>query len=412
MYKKGGIAFAIATMIGMWIGWSSYKQEFRQSLSSKSTTSSLPAVRPKWRHEDFLDFVRQRSARFEKLDYNPLTGELANWTDREIIDALNASLSDPEIMLDPRYGANLATLLLAEWMRRDFSAALAWFDGLESKPVKARLLQHLEYHWPEDKVEEGLAFVRSHLPLFSWSSYDQLIVNAFGSRAKQGASAVEGLLKILKEENIRFEVSHPIQFPPDFDFPALVKTAEFKELWDRGGNIVSVGGGCTMFLRGWSERDRDAAFQWLLDNHGVEALTLNLLLQPRKWIGSKIASLDPAQRSEYVDQNHRGWLQFPGNLVQFTQEITDPAFLDQLRAIGVQSLHGGNAHNVMPLLEGIEDPAKRIELLENTPPPSKEDKPYLGGRFDHIDEGLLRAKLAEWNAPQERIDAIIARFKP
>lgn len=412
MQKRGGMTFTFAALVGMWIGWSPPKQESRHSASDNSTSSPHAVVRPKWRSEDFREFVRERSERFMKPDYNPLTTELANWTDREIIDALNASLTDPEIMLDPRYGANLATLLLAEWLRRDYSAALAWFDQLESKPVKARLLQHLEYLWPADKVEEGLAFVRSHRALFSLASYDHFIVKAFGARAGQGARAVEGLLKILREEDIRFEVSHPIEFPPGFDFPGLVKSAEFEKLWDRGGSKVSIGGGCTMFLRGWSERDKDAAFQWLLENHGIEALSSNLLLQPMNWMGSKVASLDPAQRSEYVDRNRRGWLQSPGLLIRFSQEITDPAFLDQLRAIGVQSLHGGHAHEVMPLLERIVDPAKRLELLETTPPPDQVDRPWLGRGFDHVDEALLRAKLAEWNTPQERIDAIISRFKP
>ena len=63
----------------------------------------------------------------------------------------------------------------------------------------------------------------------------------------------------------------------------------------------------------------------------------------------------------------------------------------------------------MPLLEGIEDPAKRIELLENTPPPSKEDKPYLGGRFDHIDEALLRDVLQRVNVTDDAVEVVLSR---
>ncbi|MES2440903.1 MAG: hypothetical protein V4584_17690 [Verrucomicrobiota bacterium] len=350
----------------------------------------------------------ERTAGRRESGHSPLTVKLADWTDREIIDALNASLSNPDVMLPQGSGKGLASFLLAEWMRRDFTAAIAWFDQLESRSVQSTLGARLGDLWPPDKVEEGLAFLRSHRGVFA--SFDQIVVNALGMRAKQGPTAVEGMLKIMREEKINFDVSQPVAFPPGFDFPALAGSDEFEMLWDRDGG--------TMFLRGWCEQDKDAAFDWLLENHGVKSLSNNMLMATddfeghMKWLGTRIQALDPAERAEYVDQNRRNWLQSPGPLVGFAKGVIDPVILGELRTIGVQSIRGGNAQQVIPLLEGIDDPEKRIEILETTPPPGEKDKFSVVPRFNQVDEAQLRKKLAEWNASQDRIDAIITRFKP
>lgn len=406
--KNALIAFACAGSIGCLFGWGFTEKRPTASLPEKEPVSARPVVRAKWSNTDFLNTVHEQASRWGKVGRNPLAEKLADWSDREIIDALNASLSNPDIMLVGSAGKGLASYLLAEWMRRDFAAALAWFDKLESRSTQSILGLNLDRLWPADKAEEGLAFLRSHPGMFG--SHNQIIVNVLGLRARQGAAEVEGLLKIMREENIDFTTSHPIDFPADFDFPELAGSEEFKALWDRDGG--------TMFLRGWCARNRDAAFDWLLENHGVKALSSDMLMSAgdsqghMKWLGTRIDALDPAERDEYVARNRRNWLQSPGTLVSFSKGISDPGLLAELRATGVQSIHGGNVQQVIPLLEEIEDPAKRIEILETTPLPSDEDNIYVAPRFNKVVEAQLRKKLAEWDAPQKRIEAIITRFKP
>ena len=129
-----------------------------------------------------------------------------------------------------------------------------------------------------------------------------------------------------------------------------------------------------------------------------------------KWMGGRIESLNPARRVEYVDHARQDWLQFPDRLPSLADNITHPVLLGELRTIGVQSLHGGNAVSVVPLLEGIDDSARRIEMLETTPPPDM-DRTFFSQGFTSGDETLLRRALVEWNAAPERIEVIIGRFK-
>jgi hypothetical protein len=410
MWQKTLFAFCNSILLGALIGWTSAgsRPATQPSATARGAMPARPVPRAKWSNADFVDSLRERSARWGEIGRNPLAGKLSDWSDGEIIAALNASLSDPDIMLPTGSGKGLATYLLAEWMRRDMAAALAWFDKLESRSVQSILGSKLDDLWPRDKAEEGLAFLRSHPGVFS--SCDQIIVNVLGSRAKQGTTAVVGLLEIMRKEKIDFSIGHPVDFPAGFDFPALIRSDEFKSLWDRDGS--------TMFLRGWCAQDRDGAFNWLLENHGVKSLSDNMLMSPgdfeghMKWLGSRIDALDPDERAEYIDSKRGGWLQFPGVLVDFVKGVSDPALLDEIRAIGVQSIRGGHAQQVIPLLESISDPAKRIEILETTPPPGAKDKRFIVPRFNQVDEAQLRKKLAEWDAPPDRIDAIIARFKP
>ena len=405
MWRKASAVLIGTILAGGLIGWKSVETKISAPAGTSAAISRPASHQVRWSNGDFLDFVRRRN--LEKVYPNPLAGKLADWTSGEITDALNASLTDPACILHNGAGEGLANFLLAEWMRRDFDAALAWFDQLEPRSVKSSLIQKIGNLWPADKSEEGLAFVRANLSLSSGS--DQILVNILGSRARQGAGAVEDLLKIMREEKIHFDVSQPIDFPADFDFSALAESEEFQTLWDRQG--------CTMFMRGWFGQDKDAAYDWLLENHGVESLSSNMLMPPDgnyqgyfKWMGGRIESLDPARRVEYVDHNRQDWLKFPDRLPSLADNITDPVLLGELRTIGVQSLHGGNAVSVVPLLEGIDDPARRIEMLETTPPPDM-DRTFLSRGFTSGDEALLRRALVEWNAAPERIEAIIARFK-
>lgn len=294
MWKKGTAIFVASLLAGGFVGWSaSLKQSPLPPPVAKERPAPVVVPKPRWATADFIDHARKRAGLEKQPGHNPLSEMLADWTDEEIRAALDASLSDPDFVFDEY---NPAGLLLGEWMKRDLAAAVAWFDQLESRSAQSRLALPLSHRWPADQAEQGFAYVRGHRELFPASSDWAILVKTLESRAAQGASAVEDLLKILREEKFEVGFLTPVRFPAGFDFARLAGSGEFQHLWDAGKAIR--------------------------------------------------------------------------------------------------------------LLENMENPARRIEILETAFQPSGTEN------FGPDQEVSLRKKLAEWNASPARIEAIITRFKP
>ena len=172
MWRKASAVLIGAILAGGLIGWKLVETKTSAPAGTSAALYRTASHQARWSNGDFLDFVRQRD--LEKVYPNPLGGKLADLTSEEITDALNASLTDPTCMLRNGAGEGLANFLLAEWMRRDFDAVLAWFDQLEPRSVKSSLIQKIGNLWPADKSEEGLALVRANLSLSSGSSSTSL----------------------------------------------------------------------------------------------------------------------------------------------------------------------------------------------------------------------------------------------
>ena len=94
----------------------------------------------------------------------------------------------------------------------------------------------------------------------------------------------------------------------------------------------------------------------------------------------------------------------------FAQGIQDPVILEEACQAAIQIFYSGKTHQVMPVIESIADPARRIEILENAP--AKTPNGRARSEFSAIDESLLRKKLAEWQATDAQVESIIFRFKP
>jgi hypothetical protein len=221
---------------------------------------------------------------------------------------------------------------------------------------------------------------------------------------------LEELLRVVREEKIELSGGSASGLPGDFDFATFADGAEFQQLWESGN--------ANLLMLAWHAQDRDGAYAWLLENHGAKSLAAITRLPEGdiagnlKWMGGKFESLDPAQRREFLDEMQLGWTVFPADLATFTQGIGDLAVLDETRAAGVQGIFAGKTRDVMPLLEAIEDPARRVEILESAEPSAVfTGRPDLRS-FGESDEALLRKKLAEWKAGKKQIERIISRFKP
>src|SRR5690606_22471116 len=100
-------------------------------------------------------------------------------------------------------GARLPEWLMAEWMRRDFPAALAWFEALESGRSKERMTQALAIYWPRERGEEGFEYLLANRELFSRPSV-LLVMNALQGRLNDGAAATVDFMRRLKEEGLGY----------------------------------------------------------------------------------------------------------------------------------------------------------------------------------------------------------------
>lgn len=395
MLKKSLILFLCALIAGLAVSWNRVDEPgpvIRETTRKATTRPSPP--RPVWTTEDFLNFARARARVVGQPGYNPLGLKLADWTNEEVIAALNASLTDPEVVLTAGYANFLDGNLLAEWMRRDFDSALAWFENLESLSAKGRLAWRLGNCWPADKAEQGLAFLQANRELFPGTVDDPILEKAFKSAAHSGPAAMEKVLKILRESDITLPVD-PWDFPPDFDFATLSRSKEIELL---GSTKYAK-----VFMQQWLAQNSDQAFDWMVEYQGPESLPfLFWCWQDYKWIGNKFETLDDGQRTEFMKAMMSANTIKPAAVAGFVEGIRDPTALQEAYQMAAQSILRGNVEEHISALEQIGDPALRISLLKNARPEE----------MSGADETLLRQKLTDWKASPEQIRAVLTRYKP
>ncbi len=208
----------------------------------------------------------------------------------------------------------------------------------------------------------------------------------------------------MREERLSFGNSEPVDFPKGFDYPALMESGEFISFKEREG--------AGHVLNAWFAADREKAFGWLLEGEGVKSLKVlsDFRFSQDKdmqlWLAGKVGQLDPAKQGEFLEAFSSRWIESPSSMALFAKGIHDQAVRDQLGLISVQSVFAGNAHEAMPLLEILGEPARRIQILEQATP----DDPS-SHRFDIADEAFVRNQLAGWQATELQIESIISRFR-
>jgi len=418
MIRRAIVVFAGAVLAGGVLGWSTAARPEGGEVAAKAVSGPRDPQRPRWGKEDFLKGIRDRVA---MPNFNPLARELAEWTDEELKATLKASLVHPDCLL-PGDGASIPRLLLAEWLRRDFGAALAWVDGLEPGKSAELMIKALAIHWPEERGEEGFNYLLANRERLSRSGVF-LVMNALQGRVNEGAAATVDFVRRLREEGLEFpdaisggRFPAGIMYPPGFDFPALVASEEFAhlEVPDEFRGVSSA----EMILREWHLQDREAAAAWAMEKFGMEGLgkiAMNHKMDPAAnlaWVAGKVEAMDGAGRSEFIGTVLEEWAKSPDRLRHFSAGLSDPVLLDEVHRVGVQSLFGGIKYGAIPFLEDM-NPARRIELMENAEPGGEFSGNNQHWRhFTATDESLLRNKLAEWRASDEQIDRIISRFKP
>ncbi len=411
------IVFLLCLGAGALAGWRSRSESGEVAAAGRS--SGRPGeVDPRPTRESLLTLQRERST---ENGFSPLSDELRDWTDGELLAALEASLSDRRSRLhgEPQY--NVLDGLLAEWMRRDFPAALTGLEKMEPGAIQNRMARAVASHWPVERGEEALEFAIANRERFP-EIISTLILTATKAAAADGATVYIEHMRRLRESG--FEHVNglmEVDYPAGFDFGMLCRSEEFANLWkpeDHGSGIFGPAYG---IVTAWHAQDREAAFAWTLENRGMDGIGMlagSPLVDSKDnlaWIGAKFEQMTEGQRAEFHSEVIQKWIRFPSRLVDFAAGIENPAMLDDLRKTAVQSIFAGEGHDAMPLLDETE-PARRIELLKNAemgPAFSTGEPGYRPHHnFTENHEALLRTKLAEWDVGQEDTEEIISRFKP
>ncbi|RYD48217.1 MAG: hypothetical protein EOP85_03995 [Verrucomicrobiaceae bacterium] len=355
---------------------------------------------------DLLDKEKNRLACYAS---GSLQERLEDWTDEEVATAFRESIKSPAGCFASEAGDSISNLLYVEWVRRDFDGALEWFQSEPSRSLKGGLVYYLSKAWPAERSEEGLAFATANPDLFPINRVWPLFGTILTSRAAQGPQAVEDFFRDLRQSGIEPRFALSVSIPDGFDFRALSESPEFSELC-QSRNADAI-------IRAWSDQDPDGVFDWMLDDHGPAALRTLISsaagtpAEKIRWMGGKMVELSPEQRQEFYGSMLGRWVQIPYDMQQFMGGLKDPGLQDEVDRLSLQMIYAGNGRGAFLFLDAIEDPARRIELLETAEPHRLfTEAPYFRG-YGPSTEHKLVEKLKAWNATPDQIRTIVDRFK-
>ncbi|MBX3739791.1 MAG: hypothetical protein KF712_02280 [Akkermansiaceae bacterium] len=396
--------FLVYPVIGMLIGWMSapVPESAPAPSPSPSRIREPRAGGPAPTTADLLQATRQRVGFSGAASSTGIGAHIANWTDEEILTALEEAAKMPETL---RRFDSIAAALLAEYARRDADRALVW--ALAQPPVLSpRFVNTVMAAWPPDRVDEGIAFVRKNPDLFHTKLPINLIYASVAEASRQGPEALISRIAELKEDGIPNYASYSFDFPAGFDFAALLGSTDL-----RGMNLPNIE---SAFLREWLKQDRDGAFDWVLRNSGPAVL---IKLGPSRfrdneehprWIVGKLESLTPGHRAAFFEANSSNFRQPGWNSVAWIEAASLPEVKDTLRSAVAQGIFLGMDSYVdrgLQALSTLPDDESKLRALE-TMEPTGDRTPLQPGAVE-----ILRRQLAEWGADAARTDAIIARMK-
>lgn len=412
--------FAIGLLLGALIGGLPARKPPGPAQTTpppKSTTREEPRKVRNWSPTDLYNLALENVVPNPLADQpDPLRHELANWTNEELEAALDEALKTPGAGIEFGKVQSVMGSLLKEWMKRDLTAALIWFEGMTSESVRGGLSVHIAKGWPKDQAKDGFAYLLANKRFFTGNGSTNswpITEAALQSAAKQDAASLAEVLKAIRANDLFFPAVK-LEFPAGFDFAALMSTAMDDRMWqnDNARPILSA----------WMNSDRDAAFDAILEKNrqtGTDITrylfktelpsTTEALNDHVQWMTGKIEAMDGQDREQLVTKGAEAWARHPDALKTFADSLSDPADQRIAHEVGVKAILIAGVGNAMYHLETIGDIEQRIAFLESMEPRREIFSSPRG--FPASEEALLREKLTEWQAPPERVDAIVTRLQ-
>ncbi|WAC21184.1 hypothetical protein OVA24_07280 [Luteolibacter sp. SL250] len=417
------ILYLTVPALAVWVGWATAgrgeggTEKGKASRSSHHRESDSRASGKPWTSDDFLRAIRARTPDPAEPPPDPLLAVLADWTDEEIRAALEESLLHPELLLHSAGKLGLTPLLFSGLIGRDFDSAMGFFDGLT--PEKASNLSWiLLCRWPAERAAEGMEFLRTKRGLYDAGLHQHIIDINLTTAASKGVGEMTALMRGLRADGfeVGFHTLHigglgvlpGVTFPEGFDFPGLLSSAEVA--FTTEGSAAAAGS----IFGSWMKRDREAAFQWLQENHGDKALTyvssrLGIEPETQAWFNGKMVAMEPGPRAELLNLRSSSWIDEPAFAVRTLNAAKDTPIHREVLGYAVQGLFYGKHRQTLRLLEQIPEPEERLRFLETVQPINPSRPIYTDP--DAAKDDTFREKLREWGAGDARVDAILKRFE-
>lgn len=359
----------------------------------------------RWKSETFAAWASEKANAFD-----PFSSEWNEWSDKEIRDALDAGIVDPRAASNLSDERRIIGALFGEWMKRHPDEAILWMENLKSDSMRRSLIPIVGRNWPTDQRVEGLAYVIAHRDWFesnNGTASGELIRGAIDDAAKKGPDAVGELFGKLRENRLDPRYAKGWEFPPDFDFVKLMEHPETRLLK-------------TYFFSGiWMSRSPDEAFHHLVASRKPEEVQVGYLFVdmlptngPKRseeaasraeWLGRKMESLD-AEDQRVIARKVSEQLNDVAAQGRFAGSLSDETLRKEIVASSLKNSAKGGIGSILTFVENAGEGEQRIDILEAF------EKPKGVWVFPTESEEMLRRKLAEWNAPPERMENIIKKL--
>ncbi|RYD31886.1 MAG: hypothetical protein EOP87_13860, partial [Verrucomicrobiaceae bacterium] len=175
-----------------------------------------------------------------------LDGTIADWTDAEVVAALEQAAREPDVLLEQD---SMAGDLLRSFSKRDPEKAMKW--ALQQPLlVRRKFAGHVLSALLPERYDEALAMAKAHPDIFDGKVPTNVVRAAVTGSAKRGAAAfVSRLRQLMADGSAPF-----MEFPDDvgrgFDFAAALDSPDFVPLASHKLK--------DSMIRAWMRDDRDA----------------------------------------------------------------------------------------------------------------------------------------------------------
>jgi len=436
MKKTPFLLFTAALLAGGWMGWAtaggripegneptdSHANPDRSSRGEKNEAVTATRIRQdggREVHPDIIALTTRLAEGGEESAPAVLAKLLSDWTPGELHAALMDCLADPGSMPRRSPGRQIADAIFARWQEIDPHGAVSWFIAHPNNTQRGWLARRVGENWPPGHIEEGLQLLATEEEMFQGEGDPgwRLMRSLLKETVKQGNAPLMDFMERVRSANadhelpFRFFATY-LEFPPGFDFRALLADPEVRKLWDRN-QVGSI-------LGGWLAADREEVYRVLKEEGGagrMHRLAFDFTLPGEgiwPWLAGKYETMSPGDRVAFLTGEPDGAVYFdPGaysmrravfgyDVSKLAAAIRDPVLREEVAALAAVMVGEGRPEPGWQLLETLPDPARRLFILET------------GGTTAGLDDleeiKLLRDKLLAWGATEARAEKILARF--
>jgi len=408
--------YLLLPVAGLLIGWATAPGDRAENGKTDGTAAHEATLSPRMRNaraatppmtpDQLLAEARRLVETPGKSRRTTLDEEIADWTDAQVIAALEQAAREPDLLLEQD---SFAGDLMRAFSKRNPETAMRWALD-QPLLVKRKFAGLVLSALLPTRADEALALARTHPDIFEGKVPTNVVRALVTSSAQQGAEAFVSRLKDLMADGSAPFMEFPKDVPKGFDFAAALDSPDFKPLVSQ--KLKSS------MLHAWMSENRDAAFQWVLENDG--ARQLDDLRDSRwshaelaghvRWMAEKVEAMPEEQWKEVVLSHRGSFRSDQGHSGLWLESLRDPTVKEAFRDAAAGGIFFGQRNTMevgLKALDGLPDDQARIERLEKL----TQEFPGFRTQPEPAAEAMLREKMKQWGADQQRTDAMVEHLR-